>query len=304
MQPMVDWTDLRFFLAVANAGSVTQAARALRVDKATVSRRVSALEKDLGMRLVVRRAAGWRPTRAGQRVAAAAAAMDGQATSMLSDLVGRHGAPRTPVSITAPHWFCRRLLVPALPALLTAAPWLDVAVAASSRVMNLAQREADVAVRKRRPDDGDFVLRRAGDLGSAIYASRAYVKRHGAELAEGAVGDHRVVGYHDRVSYVPGFAWLEAAFDVRAATFRGDDAEVILEAIRAGVGVGVVPCVLGDADRGLVRIGAPQVERIWLVSPTELASTRAVKLTLAFVVDVFRANEAALAGVREAAIVR
>src|SRR5262245_7654621 len=110
----VDWTELRYLLAVADAGSASAAARVLGVDKATVSRRISALERSLGLRLMVRRAAGWRPTRAGDRVATAARSMDATVRGLVGDLVGRHGSPRAAVSITAPHWFCRRLLLPSV----------------------------------------------------------------------------------------------------------------------------------------------------------------------------------------------
>lgn len=290
----MEWSDLRVLLAVSEAGSATAAARTLRVDKATVTRRISALERDLGIRLMVRRARGWIPTRAGERVAVAARTMDGEARSMLSDLAGRHGAPRTLASITAPHWFCRRILLPALGELLEKAPWLDVSVAAGSRVLNLAQREADVALRNRRPDEGNFIVRRAGELGSAIYGSRRYLRAHGTPDTPRLEG-HALVGYPDRMTYVPDLQWIDSLVGSASSVVRADDAESLLEAVRAGLGLGVLPCVLAD-DPALVRIGAVHREAIWLVSPIELASTRGVRLTLRFVADLFRRHEIALWG--------
>jgi DNA-binding transcriptional LysR family regulator len=244
---------------------------------------------------MARRASGWRPTRAGERVAQAGETMESAVKALLGDLVGKHGSPRTTVSVTAPHWFCRRLLLPALPPLIEEAPWLDLAVAASSRVLNLAQREADIAVRNRRPAEGNFVVRRAGELGSAIYASARYVERRGP-LDESRAAGHSLVGFPDRISYVPAFDWLERAAADAVSSLRADDSEAIFEAIRAGVGAGVVPCLIGDSDRTLRRLSAVHRETIWLVSPVELAGTRAVKLTLSFLVDVFRANARQLAG--------
>lgn len=282
-------------LAVCDAGSVTSAARELGVDKATVSRRVGSLERDLGLRLMVRRTKGWRPTRAGERVAAAARAMDGSARTLLADLAGKHGAPRTAVSITAPHWFCQRLLLPALPTLTEAMPWLDVCVSSTSRMLSLAQREADVALRNRRPDQGDFTLRRAGTLGSALYAARSYVKERGVP-GPGSLAGHSVIGYLDRLTYVPGLAWLENAIGSAMAIHRMDDAGALLAATSAGLGAAVLPCFLGDPARGLQRLGDVHQETIWLVSPSELAGTRAVRASRKFVVELFARNENALAG--------
>ena len=294
---MLDWDDLRFLLAVSESGSATSAARKLGVDKATVARRVGGLERDLGVRLLVRRASGWRPTAAGDRAATAAREIERRVGDLRSSFAGEHGAPRTVVSVTAPHWFCSELLVPALPALVADAPWLDLSVAATSRVLDLAQREADVAVRNSRPDQGDFVVRQAGDLGSALYASRAYAKAHPAPAKREAWTGLRVVGYPDRLTYLPGFRWFEELSGDAAGIVRTDDAKALASALEAGLGVGILPCFLGDRSKELVKYTDDvHREKIWLVSPSELAGTRAVKLTLSFVAGVFRSHGRALAG--------
>jgi DNA-binding transcriptional LysR family regulator len=186
-------------------------------------------------------------------------------------------------------------LLPSVPSLVEEAPWLDLAIAASSRVLNLAQREADVAVRNRRPAEGNFIVRRAGELGSALYASARYAEQHGP-LDEERTEGHALVGFHDRISYVPAFEWLERASADARSVLRADDSEALFEAIKAGVGAGVVPCLIGDSDRTLRRLSPVHRETIWFVTPTELAGTRAVKLTLAFLVEVFRRNARQLAG--------
>jgi DNA-binding transcriptional LysR family regulator len=293
----LEWDDLRFLLAVCDAGSASAAARKLSVDKATVVRRVGRLEQVLGVRLLLRKASGWTPTPAGRLTAAAARRVNGEVTSLSSEFSGAEGAPRTTVSVTAPHWFCAELLLPDLPRLTRDAPWIDLTVAATSRVLDLAQREADVAVRNRRPEQGDFVVRRVGELGSTLYASSGYAKKHPRPEASSPWSGHRFVGYPDRISYVPGFAWLDEVVASGAGITRADDANSILSAVRAGVGVGVLPCVLGDRDRALVRFGEEvRAETIWLASPTEAAGTRAVKVVLGFVADVFKRNARVLAG--------
>jgi DNA-binding transcriptional LysR family regulator len=294
---MVDWDDLRFLLAIESGGSATSAARKLGVDKATVARRVTRLEQSLGVRLLTRKASGWTPTTAGLRAASAAREIERRIATLGADFAGRHGAPRTTVSITAPHWFCTEVLFPVLGELTAQAPWMDLTAVATSRVLNLAQREADVALRNSRPDQGDFIARRAGELGSALYASRAYVRRARPPRNDEDWSDHRLVGYADRITYLPGFRWLEEKAGSAAGITRTDDAKALCAAIRAGSGVGVVPCFLGDREPDLVRF-LPEVQRetIWLVSPSELAGTRAVKLTLGFVASLFKRNATELAG--------
>ena len=294
---MLDWDDLRFFLAIRDGGSASSAARKLGVDKATVARRVTSLEQALGVRLLSRQASGWQATAAGERAVHVARDVERRIAELQSDYASEHGSPRTPVAITAPLWFCADLLLPALPKLLEQGPWLDVSVAATSRVLNLPQREADVALRNSRPEHGDFVVRRAGELGSAVYASKTYAKRHAAPRQRVEWAQHRVIGYPDRITYVPGFRWFEEIAGQTPGIVRTDDAKALTEAIRAGIGVGVIPCFLGDRERDLLRFGEElHRENIWLVSPAEAAGTRAVKMTLAFVAGLFRRHAAALAG--------
>ncbi|HTM45894.1 MAG TPA: LysR family transcriptional regulator [Polyangiaceae bacterium] len=293
----MDWDDLRFLLALRDEGSASSAARKLEVDKATVTRRVNQLEQALGVRLLVRRSSGWRPTAAGERAAGIAHSMAQQVRSLSSAFADQQGAPRTQVSVTAPHWFCAELLVPNLSQLIDSSPWLDVSVAATSRVLSLPERHADVAVRNTRPDQGDFVVRKAGDLGSAIYASRAYAKSHPVPHSPEGWLAQRFIGYPNRITYVPGFRWFDELGAAARANLRTDDAKALTEALKAGLGIGIVPCFLGDREPNLVRYTAEiHREKIWLCSPAELATTRGVRLTLAFVADIFRKHAAALGG--------
>jgi DNA-binding transcriptional LysR family regulator len=294
---VIDWDDLRFLLAIRESGSASSAARKLGVDKATVARRVSGLETELGVRLLVRRASGWRTTAAGERAASLAKDVSRRVLELRSEFAGVAGAPRTTVSVTAPHWFCSELLLPALPGLLEEAPWLDVVVAATSRVLSMAQRDADVALRNSRPEQGDFVVRKAGELGSALYAARAYAKKHRFPSSRSGWSQLRLVAYPERVTYVPGFRWLEELAPETAGIVRTDDARALAVALKAGLGVGVIPCFIGDREQSLVRFGQERhTENIWLVSQSELAATRAVKLTMSFIASIFAKHRAALVG--------
>jgi len=293
---MRDWDNLRFLLAVHKGGSASAAARALRVDKATVSRRVAALEREVGSRLLDRRASGWTLTEAGRRVLAAADAVDVRLRALTADL-GAGAAARVRVRFTAPQWFCTEVLLPELGSLQASAPWLDLDLTASSRMVNLAERETEVALRNIRPARGEFVIRRAGDLGSALYASQSYLARNASPASRDDVAGHPVIGYHDKLAYAVAFQWLNAMADRLGPVLRVDDAQAITAAIRAGLGLGVLPCLLGDREPGLVRVlDDHSLEPIWLVAPIELARTKAVRAVIGFVAGLFRRNAAALIG--------
>jgi DNA-binding transcriptional LysR family regulator len=250
----------------------------------------------VGTRLFDRKASGWTPTAAGRKTLAAARRVDADVASLVGELGGIAGTVRVGVRLTAPHWFCSEVLLPRIAAFQGAERWIDLNLSARSRVADLAEREAEIGLRNIRPPRGDYVVRKAGELGSALYASRKWLAGRPPIVGRDDVLRERLVGYPDRVSYVPGFGWLDEALGGRAP-LRVDDASAIAAALRAGAGLGVIPCLLGDRDPALARVtGEMDVESIWLVAPIELARTRAVRKVMSFVAEAFAANQRALRG--------
>lgn len=294
----VSWDELRVALALHEAGTVRVAGRALGVDKATVSRRLAALEEQLGVRVFDRRADGFALTARGARVIDAARRMGVEAASLGADLSDESGAPRVTVRITAPVFFSCDIVIPALPRFVRENPGVEIAFVAATAVLNLARREAEVAVRNVRPSHHlSMSSRRAGELGSALYGTRAALGRRRPPRTEAEVLALPFVGYERVVSYVRAFDWLERVPE-RQVRARCNDTLALAAAVRAGVGVGVLPCVVGDRDPRLTRIEAAGkgVEVIWLVTPTELRRTRGVRAVMDFLVAVFRESAAALLG--------
>ena len=293
---MIDWDDLRFLRAVGRAGSVSAAARAMEVDKATVSRRIAGLEHALGLRVLDRRASGWRFTAAGARFAALAEGFDLQLAGLVADLAGEGGL-RARVRFSAPQWFCDAVLLPHLRELRAKAPWLDLDINPSSRVLNLAERETEVALRNLRPPKGEFVIRRAGELGSAFYASRRFVAERGPLGDVNGLVGVAVVGYADKLTYLPEYEWFNAMQSRLGPVLRVGDAESMLQAVAGDLGVAVLPCLLGERHPDLQQLFPPvALQAIWLVAPIDPGRTRSVHLVLDFVARIFKRNAAALAG--------
>ena len=291
----MDWNDLRFVLAVHRATSLSAAARTLGVDKATVGRRIGALEGSLGIRLFERKPTGLAPTARGARVVASAEKMSTEVAALAADLAHETGLTRVTVRLTAPQWFACGLVIPALPRFQKEHPSIEVILVESTSVLNLAQRDAEVAVRNVKPSQLSMSGRRAGELMSALYGSRSYLARVGAPTNRNEVLRHRLVGYERMLSFLPGFHWLGTAPD-SAVVLRVSDTLSLAAAVRAGLGLAVLPIFVGDGDRELARVLCvePEVETIWLVTPTELRRTRAVRAVMDFTAELFRSHRRAL----------
>jgi DNA-binding transcriptional LysR family regulator len=294
----VDWNDLRFLLAAHEKGSLAGAAKSLKVTKATVSRRLAALEEALGTRVVERSPSGLTLTPAGREVLAAA---EGVATALgsleerLADATDAH--PRGTVRLTAPQWLAARLLIPELPELSKRYPGLDVQLVGTNEILNLAQREADIAIRNVRPPHQSLIWRKIADLGGCVYASKLYLERRGSPRSAAAIEGYDVLTY-EGLGGMPGFEWLrEPARGARIA-FRANDPEALVGAATAGLGLCAVPCLLGDAEPALVRVTTLGFSRcdLLLVTHEETRNVRRVRVVTDFVTEVFGRHRALIEG--------
>jgi DNA-binding transcriptional LysR family regulator len=250
----VDWNDLRYLLAVHRKGSLASAARDLKVTKATCSRRLAALEKALGTALFERTPAGLVLTAAGREVIGSAERIDadlGTLEQRLSSATDAH--PRGTVRLTAPPWLAARLLIPALPELKRDYPELDVQLVGTNTILNLAQREADIAIRNVKPTHRSLASKRLVELGGCVYGSRLYLERRGVPASPDSLEGHDILAY-ETLGGMPGFEWLREPSRGGRIAFRANDPEALVGAATAGLGLCAVPCLLGDAEPALARV--------------------------------------------------
>ncbi len=248
----LDWNDLKFLLALHRAGSLASAARALGVTKATVSRRLAALEETSGARLFDRKPKGLALTSAGRELALAAEEMGRALASVESRVASASDAtPKGTVRLTVPQWIAARCIIPFLPELARDYPELDVQLVGSDRILNVAQGEADVALRNVRPQQASLACRKVGELGGCVYASSLYLQRRGTPRGRDDLASHDVLAYAD-LGGMPGFEWLR---DVgRKPVFQANGPEGLTSAAAAGLGLAALPCLLGDEQPALVRV--------------------------------------------------
>jgi DNA-binding transcriptional LysR family regulator len=291
----VDWDDLRILLALADGGSLAGAGARLGVHKSTVQRRLDALAQGLRAPLVRRDAHGYHLTPAGLRAVETARAMASLAEGLRAELAT--AAETEVVRVTAPVWFCRELLIPALPAFRAAQAGVEVQLLASDQIVDLRREQVDVAIRNLAPTDPDLGRQRAGEIGLALYAAPAYLARMGRPSRREELAAHEFVGFEGGLGLSTGFRWVDA-LGPRLA-LRASDALAHLDAARHGIGVALLPCLLGDADAGLCRldeVGPPTAEVVWLVVPADRRAAPAVRATTRWIVSVFAANQEALWG--------
>ena len=283
-RPSADWDDLRFFLAVARTGSVSGAARALGVNHATVSRRVQAFEKKTGTRLFDRIAGGWVTTPAGDEMRGAALRVEEEIQALDRSVVGRDaqlsGKLRVALSDAAAF-----ALMPELRAFAEAYPGIELELAASNTLSNLTRREADVAIRVTETPAEHLVGRRVGTTALALYGSVAYLETHRHVKA---VGDHPFLAWDEGFPETASAEWLrEHAPNARIAV-RLDSMLIAYHAVRAGLGVGFLPCALGDRDADLRRVVRDLVignVGMWLLTHPDLRRTARVRSFLDFMAE-------------------
>ena len=231
----MQWDDLRVFLAVARGGSLRKATRALRLGQPTIGRHLHRLELSVGAGLFERSANGHRLTREGKKLL-------GRRAALGSDV-------RSAVRIVAGEW-AARFLAPRLSALADPHGDLSVSLSESHLDPDLDRREADLVVRDGLPARARLVRTGLGAIAGAIYGADVFVDAHPEARTDARWRRCPWVAYDVPHEYFRPMAWLAKRLGDRVARVRASRIALRLEAIRAGAGLGILPCFIGDALRG------------------------------------------------------
>ena len=279
------WDEVRTAYYVARAGTVSGAAEALGVHHATVIRHVDALEAQLGVRLFQRHPRGYTTTEAGAELLQVAQATDDQFTQLANRIRGQ-GEAVSGELIVASLAQLSGFLTPALARFQAMHPGLIVRLLTDERLYRLEYGEAHVAVRLGQPpQEPDNVAQEFGAEHFTLYASRAYVDRHGLPSDDAALAGHVFVSHDDEAPRPPFYRWLNETVPADRVIFRATDGLVIRDAIVAGAGIGFLSVAQAEGLPDLVQITPPRPEwraRIWLVTHVDLHRTTKVQALLSF----------------------
>jgi DNA-binding transcriptional LysR family regulator len=279
--PMIDWQDLVHFACLARAGSLSAAARQLGVDHATVGRRITSLERALGLHLVDRLPRSSPLTADGRAVAELVSGMEDSVEAIRRYAKSAASAPSATVRISAPPSVAARLIAPNVVAFHKAHPGITMALYGATGNLALDRGEADIAVRMTRPDNADLLVRRIGVMRFGLYAT--------PEVAAEPAAGWSFIAYDTAHDHLTQQVWLRSLLAGRPVVFRASDVFGQLEAARAGLGVVALPRFLGDKDTSLVRLptASPSLTRdLWLVTYPDLRRSPAIRSVMDFLTRI------------------
>ena len=286
---MLDWNDLRYFLAVAREGSTLAAGRALRVSQTTVARRIAALERALGFPLFEKRQAGYALTPAGEALVEKAGRVEQTIAALEEAAAGNARDVSGTVRITSEEIYGQGLLSPLLRDLHDLHPDIVIDLDNSQKVVDLGSGAADIALRSSSKDQpAGLVGRRLCVDDWTLYCSRDYAKRNGAPSSVEELRKHAIVGGGGGNLWRHYQAWLRDLNLEDQVAMHHASSTGLLSAVRSGFGVAVLPCVVADADPELIRCLPPKEAHgrvLWLLTHERVRHTPRVRAVTDFLYD-------------------
>lgn len=286
---MFDWSDIRYFIAVARGGSTLAAAKALRISQSTVHRRLEALERQLGQQLVVRHPTGYRLTELGEELRSYAERVEQSVTDFERRAAAWGKDVRGTVKVTCPDEVSSRLLMSGLIDRFSERyPALRVEFVMSDRNLDLAKGQADIAIRGVAPTDEALIGRKIADSAWAVYASKTYVQRCGTIKRLEDIGHHPIVLFDGRMHDHRSAQWLRSIAPNARIAARVNNLAAMLLATKSGVGLAALPVIVGEKDDALVRVLGPVQDiatPFYLLMHEDMKRTPRVRILFDFLIE-------------------
>jgi DNA-binding transcriptional LysR family regulator len=288
----MDWDSTRIFLSVARLGQFLAASRQLKLDHATVSRRIGQLEASLGVRLFERRTYGSVLTPAGERFLVAAERIEAEILRAEAELKSVDLEASGTVRIGAPDGFGTLFLAPRLGALAARHPRLTIQLVPLPRTFSLSKREADIAIVVDRPEGGRLAMRKLTDYRLSFFAARSYLSDHPAPRTREDLKSHALVTYVQDLQYAGALNYFPEAFEPEFRRFECASIVAQLEAVRSGAGIGILHDYAAHTDSDLVGV-LPDLffERTyWIVTHEDTRHIARVRAVHDFICDAVETN--------------
>lgn len=276
-----DWNHLRAFLAVAEAGSYSAAARALRLAQPTVGRQVAALEQQLGVVLLERAGRGVALSPTGLALVEHVRAMSEAALRVARVAAGQSLALEGPVCLTASELLAAYVLPPLLVRLRARYPGIELEIVASNQPQDLRRREADIALRNFRPSDPELIARKLREDEAHLYATPSYLRGLGRRVTAASLAGASFLGFDREPRFREGLsAWLGVTLAPAQFSVVSASQHVQWALVCEGAGVGLMLSSIGDAEPRVRRVlpgFPPLVVPTWLVTHREVHTSRRVR---------------------------
>ena len=286
----MNWDDARVFLAVCRESTLRGAARVLGVDQATVGRRITSLEKSLGATLFLRTSEGYVLTAVGEAALQAVEKMEHSALQLQRQIQGLDDRLTGTVRVSTTDSLAIDFLIPAIARLHALHPDVRVQLDASTQILSLAKREADIAVRNTRPENPDLIARRIARWPVGLFASQAYVDTHGLPQPGSAFEGHDLVVYQPYLQGNKDMTLVSEPVTRGRIVSSLSSGLLVRRSIAAGIGLGEIPVYMGERD-GMVRVWPertrPVPYDVWLVTHADLRHTARVRAVIEEVVAGF-----------------
>ena len=277
----INWEGLQYCLAVIREGSISSAAKKLGVNHTTVSRRITALETVLNVRIFDRSTAGWLLTPIGEAILPSAQNMEEEffnlsriAMADQSELTGR-------LRVTAIEGLFHQILMDPLAEFSNRYPEIDLEIMSSVTTLDLASHEADIAFRITNQPPPDLVGKKIGDLAFAVYSTHELLAKWKESPEEVSCVALREMG-----AEVP--SWIQNSFPNMRVRFQVNSLNLLIGLVKRGVGFALLPCALGDLEPTLTRVFEPHAKEsvgFWVLSHIDLRTTARIRIFRDFMME-------------------
>ncbi len=277
----LDWNRIRAFLATAEAGSLSAAARALGLTQPTLGRQIAALERDMGVVLFERAGRGLIPTPTARELLADVRAMGEAAGRMALTATGRSQVIEGPIRITATEVYAVHVLPPIIAALRAAHPGITVEIIATNRAADLLRREADIAIRNFAAREPELIARKVGEDRGRPYATPECLARLGKPRRWQDLATAEFVGMGDAPAFIDGLRAFGLELTARQVPLQADIHLVHWALVKQGLGIGFMTEAVGDAEPLVCRVLPelpPIIFPVWLATHRELHTSRRVRV--------------------------
>lgn len=275
-----NWDDLRYFLALAEERTLSAAARSVNVTHATMARRIAQLDHQIGSPNFDQKPSGYFLTPGGLRIYELAIEMRKYVTK-ISDIAEPSRAIGK-VRLSATPYLCNEIIRLGLKIFIESHPEIELELQATTQNVNLLRHEAHLALRLARPEKGDFIIRRVGEIRYGLYRA-----------AGSTVGQNSapIVAYTEDFQHLPEASWIKKAFPDNRVGLLTNTLPAQITAIKQDIGIGMIPIYAAEVAGGLERLDAgdqPWVREVWLVMRETLSNVPRIRLVSDFLFDSFK----------------